>query len=82
VATTIRTIATRTDLRHRLSAVTARTLVLHRRSCVNVDIGHGRYLAEHLPNARLQTTPGTDALWFTDTSELVTHTLDFINDRH
>jgi len=81
VATTIRTIATRTDLRHRLGAVTAPTLVLHRRSCVNVDIGHARYLAEHLPDARLQTTPGTDALWFTDTSDLVTHTLDFIRSR-
>jgi DNA-binding SARP family transcriptional activator/pimeloyl-ACP methyl ester carboxylesterase len=81
VATTIRTIATRTDLRHRLSGVTAPTLVLHRRSCVNVDIGHARYLAAHLPNARLQTTPGTDALWFTDTSELVTHTLDFLAGR-
>jgi pimeloyl-ACP methyl ester carboxylesterase/DNA-binding SARP family transcriptional activator len=78
VATTIRTVATRTDLRHRLSTVKAPTLVLHRRSCVNVDIGHARYLAEHLPNARLQTIPGTDALWFTDTNELVTQTREFL----
>jgi pimeloyl-ACP methyl ester carboxylesterase len=78
VALTIRTVATRTDLRHRLSAVTAPTLVLHRRNCVNVDLGHARYLADHLPNARLQTTAGTDALWFTDTSEPLSHILAFI----
>jgi len=82
VATTIRTVATRTDVRHRLSAVTAPTLVLHRRNCVNVDIGHARYLAAHLPDARLQAVAGTDALWFTDTTELVDHVLDFIAANH
>ncbi|HKD99299.1 MAG TPA: alpha/beta fold hydrolase [Micromonosporaceae bacterium] len=82
VATTIRTVATRTDLRHRLPEVTAPTLVVHRRNCHNVDVGHARYLAAHLPDARLQITAGTDSLWFTDSMELVDHAVDFITAQH
>ena len=78
VATAIRAVATGTDLRHRLPDVTAPTLVLHRRNCLNVDVGHASYLAAHLPRARLQTTPGTDALWFTDTGDLLRHTIAFL----
>ncbi len=78
VATTIRTVATGTDLRHRLPDVTAPTLVLHRRNCFNVDVGHASYLAAHLPQARLQTTAGTDALWFTDSDELLRHAIGFL----
>ncbi|MBB4741516.1 DNA-binding SARP family transcriptional activator [Actinoplanes octamycinicus] len=78
VATAIRTVATGTDLRHRLPEVTAPTLVLHRRNCLNVDVGHAYHLAEHLPQARLRTTAGTDALWFTDSPELVDHAVAFL----
>jgi pimeloyl-ACP methyl ester carboxylesterase len=77
-AAAIRTVATRTDVRHRLAAVTAPTLVLHRRSCVNVDIGHAHYLASHLPDARLHIVGGTDSLWFTDTPELIDRAVEFI----
>lgn len=80
-AAAIRTVATRTDLRHRLAAVAAPTLVLHRRSCLNVDIGHAHYLASNLPDARLHIVGGTDSLWFTDTSELVDRVVDFITHR-
>jgi pimeloyl-ACP methyl ester carboxylesterase len=79
VATAIRTVATSTDLRHRLPEVTAPTLVLHRRNCLNVDIGHAGYMAEHLPHARLQTAAGTDALWFTDSGDLLRHAVEFLN---
>jgi pimeloyl-ACP methyl ester carboxylesterase len=78
VATAVRAVATGTDLRHRLSAVTAPALVLHRRNCLNVDAGHATYLATNLPDARLQTTAGTDALWFTDSGELLRHTIGFL----
>jgi DNA-binding SARP family transcriptional activator len=78
VATAIRTVATGTDLRHRLADVTAPTLVLHRRNCLNVDVGHASYLATHLPRGRLRTTAGTDALWFTDSAELLGLALDFL----
>ena len=77
-ATTIRTIATRTDLRGRLPGVLAPTLVVHRRSCLNVDVGHARYLAEHIPNAELSLVPGTDSLWFTDTPDLLDRTIEFL----
>ncbi|WP_460492744.1 alpha/beta fold hydrolase [Dactylosporangium cerinum] len=70
--------ATGTDLRHRLPDVTAPTLVLHRRNCLNVDAGHATYLAANLPRARLQTVAGTDALWFTDTGDLLRHAVDFL----
>jgi pimeloyl-ACP methyl ester carboxylesterase/DNA-binding winged helix-turn-helix (wHTH) protein len=78
VALAVRTVATGTDLRHRLPEVTAPTLVLHRRNCLNVDVGHASYLAAHLPDARLRTTPGTDGLWFTDSPALLRHTVDFL----
>jgi pimeloyl-ACP methyl ester carboxylesterase/DNA-binding SARP family transcriptional activator len=80
-ATAIRAAATGTDLRHRLPAVAAPTLVLHRRNCLNVDVGHARYLATHLPDARLQTVAGTDALWFTDTTDLLDAAVDFLTTR-
>jgi pimeloyl-ACP methyl ester carboxylesterase len=78
VATLIRTVATQTDVRHRLPAVRARTLIVHRRNCLNVDVGHARYLAGRLPDARLQTTAGADALWFTGTTELIEHAANFL----
>ncbi|MCW2144457.1 alpha/beta fold hydrolase [Actinoplanes cyaneus] len=81
VATAVRTVATTTDVRHRLPEVTAPTLVLHRRNCLNVDVGHASYLATHLPAARLRLVAGTDALWFTDSGELLRHTVDFLDAR-
>ncbi|WP_250006596.1 alpha/beta fold hydrolase [Actinoplanes sp. M2I2] len=81
VALAVRTVATGTDLRHRLPGIAAPTLVLHRRNCLNVDVGHASYLATHLPDARLRTTPGTDALWFTDSADLLRHTVDFLRPR-
>ncbi|MEU4624736.1 alpha/beta fold hydrolase [Actinoplanes sp. NPDC023801] len=78
VATAVRTAATTTDVRHHLPDVTAPTLVLHRRNCLNVDIGHASYLAAHMPAARLQPAAGTDALWFTDSRELLRHAIDFL----
>ncbi len=77
-ARTILRVGARTDLRHRLGAVTAPTLLLHRRSCLGVDIGHSRYLLEHLPRARLEVLTGTDSLWFTDGSDLLDHARRFI----
>jgi pimeloyl-ACP methyl ester carboxylesterase len=81
VATAIRAVATGTDLRHRLPTVSAPTLVLHRRNCLNVDAGHAAYLAANLPDARLQTVAGTDALWFTDSGELLRHAIAFLTAR-
>jgi pimeloyl-ACP methyl ester carboxylesterase/DNA-binding SARP family transcriptional activator len=77
-ATAIRTIAVRADVRDRLADISAPTLVLHRRSCVNVDPGHARYLASHIPGAQLEIVPGTDSLWFTDTPDLLDRAIAFL----
>jgi len=53
------------DVRDRLARVAAPVTLVHRRACTSCDIGHARFLADHLPRAQLVTVPGTDELWFT-----------------
>ena len=53
-----------TDVRAVLPAVTAPTLVLHTVENRAVPIEHGRYLAQHIPNARLVELPGADLQLF------------------
>jgi class 3 adenylate cyclase len=48
------------DVRHLLPLIQAPTLVLHRRSFPLLPIEHGRYLAEHIPQATLVELPGSD----------------------
>jgi class 3 adenylate cyclase len=50
------------DVREVVPTVTASTLVLHRRHDRLVNVRHSRWLAEHLPNARLVELPGGDHL--------------------
>jgi class 3 adenylate cyclase len=38
------------------------TLVLHRKEDRNIRVGHGRYLAEHIPGAKYVELPGKDSL--------------------
>ena len=53
------------DVRDVVPTVQVPALVLHRRHDRLVNVRHGRWLAEHLPNARLVEIPGNDhALWF------------------
>jgi pimeloyl-ACP methyl ester carboxylesterase len=54
----------RFDVRPLLPAVGVPALVVHRRSCASCDVGHARYLVDHLPRARLALLPGADELWF------------------
>jgi class 3 adenylate cyclase len=49
-----------TDVRAVLPVISAPTLVLHTVENRFVPIEHGRYLAQHIPNARLVALPGTD----------------------
>jgi class 3 adenylate cyclase len=49
-----------TDVREVVPAVTAPALVLHRRYDRLVNVRHGRWLAEHLPNAKYVEIPGDD----------------------
>ena len=48
------------DARPFLPLIQAPTLVLHRISYPLVPIEHGRYLSEHIPNAKLVELPGSD----------------------
>lgn len=74
----IRTVAITTDLRHRLPQVTVPVLLLHRRSCTNVDPGHSRYLAHQLPHATLTLVDGADAVWFAGPDDAIDHAAEFI----
>ena len=51
---------TELDVRDRLDGLRAPTLVLHRRGDRFVDVGHSRYLADHIHGARLVELPGDD----------------------
>lgn len=48
------------DVRHVLSAISVPTLVLHRDHDSFVNVKHGRYIAEHISNARYIELEGTD----------------------
>jgi len=53
------------DIRHVLPSIQAPTLVLHRRDDLMINLGMGRYLATHIPGAKLIELEGTDHLYFT-----------------
>jgi hypothetical protein len=52
------------DVRAVLPAISAPTLLLHTVENRSVPLEHGRYLAQHIPNARLVELPGGDASVF------------------
>lgn len=52
------------DVRDVLPSITSPTLVLHRRAARHHRIAFGRYLAEHIPHARLVELEGADTLPF------------------
>jgi class 3 adenylate cyclase len=65
------------DVRPILPLIQAPTLVLHRRDFQVIPIEHGRYLAEHIPGAKLVELPGADLTFVWDTPELA---LDLIEE--
>jgi class 3 adenylate cyclase len=65
------------DVRTVLPLVHAPTLILHRRDVQLLPIDHGRYLAEHIPEARLVELPGADAPLIWEEPQL---TLDLIEE--
>ncbi len=50
------------DVRHVLPTIRVPTLVLHRLDCQVYNVNHGRYVAAHIPGARLVELPGSDYL--------------------
>jgi pimeloyl-ACP methyl ester carboxylesterase/class 3 adenylate cyclase len=59
------------DVRDVLPSIRAPTLVLHRAETTWNRIEHGRYLAEHIPGARLVEVPGIDHFSFVGDSEAI-----------
>jgi class 3 adenylate cyclase/pimeloyl-ACP methyl ester carboxylesterase len=59
----------RTDVRPALDSIQAPTLLLRRRGDRHVTGGHARYLADHIPNARLVEFDGDDSVWFAGDSD-------------
>jgi class 3 adenylate cyclase len=52
------------DVRSVLPSIQAPTLVLHRRDDPWIRIGHGRYIAQSIPDAHLVELPGNEDLYF------------------
>src|SRR5438094_9362188 len=55
-------VALNADVRPILPAIRVPTLVLHRTGNRYIRVGHGRYLAEHIPGAKYVELPGEDHL--------------------
>lgn len=49
-----------TDVRDILAELRVPTLIVHRTDDQMIDVGHSRYLAEHIPGAKLVELPGRD----------------------
>jgi class 3 adenylate cyclase len=60
-----------TDLRPVLPAIQAPTLVVHRKGNRAALVGHGRYLAEHIPRARYAELPGDEHLPYVGDSDTI-----------
>jgi class 3 adenylate cyclase len=69
----------RADVRPVLPFVRVPTLVLHRRANDVTRVGHGRYLAEHIPGARYVELDGADDLyWVGDTEAMLDEIEEFL----
>jgi pimeloyl-ACP methyl ester carboxylesterase/DNA-binding CsgD family transcriptional regulator len=73
---------TKIDLRDLLPDVRVPTLILHRTEDNWIDVGHGRYLAEHIPGARYIELPGTDhRVWLGDVETILGEVEIFLTGR-
>jgi pimeloyl-ACP methyl ester carboxylesterase len=78
----VRTMLTRRaglDVRDRLRAITAPTLILHRAGDRLSPVEHGRHLAEHIDGASYVELEGDDHLWWLpDPRQVAAPVLDFV----
>ncbi len=69
----------KTDVRHILPTITVPTLVLHRTKDPVVSVDNGRYLAEHIPGAKLVELDGDEHIPFLgDSSSITAEVEEFI----
>jgi pimeloyl-ACP methyl ester carboxylesterase len=72
----------RIDVRPILPTISAPTLVIHARDDI-VPVQGGRYLADHIPGARLLEVDGTDhAPWLTEPDAILTEIEEFLTGSH
>jgi pimeloyl-ACP methyl ester carboxylesterase/DNA-binding CsgD family transcriptional regulator len=70
------------DVRDVLSTIVQPTLILHRTDDTWIDVGHARYLAEHIPSASFVALPGTDHRpWLGDTDAIADEVELFVTGR-
>jgi class 3 adenylate cyclase len=69
------------DVRHLLPEIRVPTLIIHRADIAYPPskVGHGRYLAEHIPDSKFVELPGTDTLyWVGDTTRMLDEIEEFL----
>jgi class 3 adenylate cyclase/DNA-binding CsgD family transcriptional regulator len=67
------------DVRSLLPLLRVPTLIVHRRDDSLTRVGHGRYLAEHIPEAKYLELPGADDLyWVGDTETMLDEIEEFL----
>ena len=72
-------VVTEADVRDALVRISAPTLILHRADVDFIPVGHGHYLAEHIPGSRYVELPGADSLyWVGDTAPMLEEIEEFI----
>ncbi|MGO4363386.1 LuxR C-terminal-related transcriptional regulator [Terrabacter sp. RAF57] len=72
----------RMDVRDLLPKVEQPTLILHRTGDTWIEVGHARYLAEHLPGARYVELSGTDHRpWLGDVDAIADEVEIFVTGR-
>jgi class 3 adenylate cyclase len=72
-----------TDVREVVPNVHTPTLVMHRRHDLLVNVRNGRWLAEHLPDARMVELPGQDhSPWFQDVDRVLEEIQEFLTGTH
>jgi pimeloyl-ACP methyl ester carboxylesterase len=59
------------DVRDVLPSIQVPTLVIQRRESLWVRVGHGRYLGEHIPDAKYVEIDGADVMPFTENADEV-----------
>jgi pimeloyl-ACP methyl ester carboxylesterase len=70
------------DLRDELASISAPTLVLHRTGDLLYAVDQGRYLAAHIPGARLVELVGTDHLpYYEEPDRILDLIEEFVTDR-
>jgi class 3 adenylate cyclase len=71
------------DVRNVLPAIRVPTLILHRTAERVIDVGHARYMAQHIPDAKLVELAGEDhQRWLGDRDAVLNEVEEFLTGKH